>query len=77
MSWMSVEDFNTVENNKELKTDTKYNGRIFFEKNEYIPGYQLYEGSNQPQQCFQNSVSSMQELTTLSQIFIFLDQVYL
>ena len=69
MSWMKQEDWQKSINNQTLDTDANYNGRIFFEKNEYIPGYQLYEGSNQPQHCFENSISSMQELSTLSQSY--------
>ena len=75
MSWMTVEDFNTIEDNQKLKTDSKYNGRIFFEKNEYVPGYQLFEDSDKEQPCFQNSVSSMQELTSLSQTYFRKDNV--
>ena len=47
--------------NQNLNSDAKYNGRVFFEENEYIPGYQLFDGSNQPQQCFQNSISNIQD----------------
>ena len=68
MSWMPLENFNTNPN-QNLNSDAKYNGRVFFEENEYIPGYQLFEGSNQPQQCFQNSISNIQETSNLSNAF--------
>lgn len=68
MSWMPLENFDKNPN-EGLNTDAKYNGRVFFEKDEYIPGYQLYEGSNQPQQCIQNSISNIQETSNLSNAF--------
>ena len=75
MSWMTQEDWKKGVENQTLETDANYNGRVFFEKNEYVPGYQLFEGSNKQQQCFQNSVSSIQELTTLSQTYFGKDNV--
>jgi hypothetical protein len=67
-SWdMNSEDFQNSNNNQQLTTDSKYNGRVFFEDNEFTPGYELYEGSKGEQHCFQDSVSTIQELTPLSQ----------
>ena len=68
MSSISLENLNGNPN-QGLQNDAKYNGRVFFEENEYIPGYQLYEGSNKPQQCFQNSISNIQETSNLSNAF--------
>lgn len=68
MSWMPLENFDKNPN-EGLKNDAKYNGRVFFEEGEYIPGYQLYEGSNKPQQCIQNSISNIQETSNLSNAF--------
>jgi hypothetical protein len=67
-SWdMNSEDFQNANNNQQLTTDAKYNGRVFFDENEFTPGYELYEGSKGEQNCFQDSVSTIQELTPLSQ----------
>ena len=67
-SWnMNSDDFQNSSNNNLLTTDSKYNGRVFFEDNEATPGYELYEGSKKEQHCFQDSVSTIQELTPLSQ----------
>jgi hypothetical protein len=69
-SWnMNEEDFQDSQNNKNMNTNTKYNGRVFFKENEFTPGYELYEGSNKPQNCFQDSVSTIQELSPLSQSY--------
>lgn len=69
-SWnMNEEDFQNAQQNQFMTNDAKYNGRIFFKENEFTPGYELYEGSNQPQQCFQDSVSTIQEITPLSQAY--------
>jgi hypothetical protein len=78
-SWnMNGEDFQDARQNQTMNNDAKYNGRIFFKENfkeenfkenEFTPGYELYEGSNQPQKCFQDSVSTIQEMTPLSQAY--------
>jgi hypothetical protein len=69
-SWnMNEEDFQDARQNQTMNNDAKYNGRIFFKENEFIPGYELYEGSNQPQNCFQDSVSTIQEMTPLSKAY--------
>jgi hypothetical protein len=66
-SWnLNSEDFQNSQDNSKLDTDTKYNGRIFFEENEFTPGYELFEGSKKKQTCYQDSVSTIQELTPLS-----------
>ena len=52
-----------------LINDSKYNGRVFFEQNEFTPDYELYEGSSKSQNCFQDSVSTIQEITPLSQAY--------
>ena len=69
-SWnMNEEDFQDAQQNQSMNSDTKYNGRIFFKENEFTPGYELYEGSNQQQNCFQDSVSTIQEMTPLSKAY--------
>ena len=69
-SWnMNEEDFQNSQENKKMDNDAKYNGRVFFKENEFTPGYELYEGSNKPQNCFQDSVSTIQEMTPLSQTY--------
>jgi len=69
-SWnMNEEDFQDSKENQKMNKDSKYNGRIFFKENEFTPGYELYEGSNEPQNCFQDSVSTIQEMTPLSQAY--------
>ena len=66
---MNEEHFQDAQQNQKMNSDAKYNGRVFFKENEFTPGYELYEGSNQPQTCFQDSVSTIQEMTPLSQAY--------
>ena len=66
---INEEDFQDAQKNQQLNSDEQYNGRIFFKENEFTPGYELYEGSNQQQHCFQDSVSTIQETTPLSQAY--------
>jgi hypothetical protein len=69
-SWnMDNEDFKDTQDNQQLNTDSKYNGRVFFKENEHIPGYELFEGSKGQQSCIQDSVSTIQEMTPLSQAY--------
>lgn len=46
-----------------------YNAKIYFAENEVAPPYELYSGSNGQQQCFQDSLSSVIELTSLAQSY--------
>lgn len=69
-SWnISDEDFQDIRENQSMNNDSKYNGRIFFKDNEFTPGYELFKGSNQEQTCFQDSVSTIQEMTPLSRAY--------
>lgn len=43
-----------------------YNSKIYIEPGDNPPSYDLYLGSNQEQNCFQNSLAGIQELTPLS-----------
>jgi len=70
MSWISnfqnIENPNNAANNQE---ELKYNAKIYFKENESPPNYDLYSGSNQPQSCFQNSLSGIQEVNAVSSTF--------
>lgn len=43
-----------------------YNSKIYIDPSDNPPSYDLYLGSNQPQNCFQNSLAGIQELTPVS-----------
>lgn len=43
-----------------------YNSKIYIDPSDNPPSYDLYLGSNQPQNCFQNSLAGIQELTPIS-----------
>ena len=43
-----------------------YNSKIYIDPSDNPPSYDLYLGSNQPQNCFQNSLVGIQELTPVS-----------
>jgi len=45
--------------------DSQFNGRVFFEKQ--YPQYDLYSGGIDDNNCIDKSISSLQELTPLSQ----------
>jgi hypothetical protein len=75
-SWnLDSDDFQNSQQNSKLDTDKKYNGRIFFEENEFTPGYELFEGSKKKQSCYQDSVSTIQEMTPLSKQYFDIENV--
>ena len=47
-------------------SDLKYNGRLFFPNNINNSQYELFEGSNEKQNNFEDSISTLQELSPLS-----------
>ena len=49
--------------------DSKYNGRLFFPEQMSDTQYELFEGSNQGQDQFENSISTIHELGLLSRTF--------
>jgi hypothetical protein len=46
-----------------------YNAKIYFDENEVVPSYELFRGSNNQQQGFQDSLASVIELTSLAQAY--------
>jgi hypothetical protein len=46
-----------------------YNAKIYFDDNEKTAPYELYNGSTQPQPCFQDSLASVMELTNVAQTY--------
>jgi hypothetical protein len=46
-----------------------YNAKIYFETTENPPQYELFQGSNNQQQCFQDSLATVLELNSLSQAY--------
>ena len=49
-----------------MDNDSKYNGRLFIPENANYDQFDLFTGSNDTQPCFQDSISTMQELNPLS-----------
>lgn len=49
-----------------MDNDSKYNGRLFIPENTNYDQFDLFTGSNDTQPCFQDSISTMQELNPLS-----------
>lgn len=49
-----------------MDNDSKYNGRLFIPENTNYDQFDLFSGSNDTQDCFQDSISTMQELNPLS-----------
>ena len=49
-----------------MENDSKYNGRLFIPENANYDQFDLFTGSNDTQPCFQDSISTMQELNPLS-----------
>ena len=49
-----------------MDNDSKYNGRLFIPENANYQQFDLFTGSNDTQPCFQDSISTMQELNPLS-----------
>lgn len=49
-----------------MSGDSQYNGRLFISENANYPTFDLFTGSNDIQPCFQNSISSLQEVNPLS-----------
>ena len=47
-------------------SDLKYNGRLFFPEQLNSEQYELFQGSNETQNCFQDSISTLHELSQLS-----------
>lgn len=46
-----------------------YNSKIFINPNEQVPQYELFRGSNDQQACFQDSLSSILELSSVAKAY--------
>jgi len=48
---------------------SNYNAKIYFDDNEQVPPYELYQGSNGQQPCFEDSLASVIELSTVARSY--------
>ena len=75
MSWnlhtTNFENFQSIPRNEACSGNEshRYNAKIEVNDNEYMPSYELYQGSHNKQQCFQNSLKGSLQNTSISDVF--------